>query len=155
MTVGPVIAGIGLALMVRVEPGTTYLTTVFPSMMVFGIGMAITVAPLTAAVLAAVDDRHAGIGSGVNNAVARIAGLLAIAVLPLAAGISSAGSLGGDSFTEGFQKAALIAGALCVAGGIVSWFGISNEAVPEERAGHAEHLTHTCIEGEPREAAPV
>ena len=89
MTIGPVTAGIGLILLMRVEPGVSYWTGVFPGMFVFGLGMSFLVAPLTAAVLAAVDEHHAGVASGVNNAVARIAGLLAIAILPLVSGLTA------------------------------------------------------------------
>jgi EmrB/QacA subfamily drug resistance transporter len=147
MTVGPIVAGVGLLILLTVQPGSSYLTSVFPSMIVFGIGMAITVAPLTAAVLAAVDDRHAGIGSGVNNAVARVAGLLAVAILPVVAGIGGTQGFAAEEFTRGFHKAALLSAVLCVLGGIISWFGISDERVPEDEAGHAEHITHTCVEG--------
>jgi EmrB/QacA subfamily drug resistance transporter len=123
MTLGPVIAGLGLALFARVEPGTSYFATVFPAAVVFGLGMALTVAPLTAAVLAAVDARHAGVASGVNNAVARVAGLLAIALLPLAANMRSVGQ-DPVAFTAAFHRAMFIAGGLCVAGGINSWLTI-------------------------------
>ena len=74
-------------LIVRIVPGASYPEAVLPAVVVFGLGLAITVAPLTAAVLAAVSDNHAGTASGVNNAVARLAGLLAVVVLPVAAGM--------------------------------------------------------------------
>jgi EmrB/QacA subfamily drug resistance transporter len=78
MSVGPLVAGAGLLMLVGAGAHAPYLRTVFPSMLVFGLGLSITVAPLTAAVLAGVDEEHAGVASGVNNAVARVAGLLAI-----------------------------------------------------------------------------
>jgi EmrB/QacA subfamily drug resistance transporter len=78
MAIGPVVAGAGLMLLIRLGLHAPYATTVFPAMLVFGLGLSITVAPLTAAVLAGVDEEHAGIASGVNNAVARVASLLAI-----------------------------------------------------------------------------
>lgn len=120
LALGSFIAGIGLALMARVDEGSTYLNAVFPSALVFGAGLALVVAPLTAAVLAAVEDRHAGIASGVNNAVARIAGLLAVALLPAVSGISGSDGLDPEVFSNGFQRAVLITGALAALGGLVS-----------------------------------
>ncbi len=94
MTVGPVIMAGGLLLMLRIEPAAGYFTHALPGILVFGLGLTLTVAPLTAAVLAAAEDRHAGVASGVNNAVARTAGLLSVAVLPLLMGLS------GDDFNR-------------------------------------------------------
>jgi hypothetical protein len=81
MALGPIVAGIGMLLMIRIGPDAAYALDVFPAVMVFGLGLAATVAPLTATVLDSVEERHVGIASGVNNGVARVAGLLAIAVL--------------------------------------------------------------------------
>lgn len=117
MTVGPLIAAVGLALMARIVPGTTYVGAVLPAVVVFGIGLSITVAPLTAAVLSAVPDTYAGTASGANNAIARVAGLLAIAVLPIAAGIHAGP---GQPLGHGFSTAMLIAAACCVAGGLTA-----------------------------------
>ncbi|QNI04885.1 MFS transporter [Mycobacterium kubicae] len=117
MTIGPLIAAAGLALMARITPRASYLEAVLPAVTVFGLGLAITVAPLTAAVLAAVSGNLAGTASGVNNAIARLAGLLAVAVLPVAAGIPAGiGQPLGYSFTV----AMLIAAAVCASGGIVA-----------------------------------
>lgn len=81
MTAGPIVGGLGLILLLRVDSSPDYITDVLPAIFVFGLGLAATVAPLTATVLDSVDERHVGIASGVNNGVSRIAGLLAIAVL--------------------------------------------------------------------------
>ena len=90
MTVGIVALAIGMALMSRIGPHASYLTDVLPAVVVFGLGLSLTVAPLTATVLASADVRHAGVASGVNNAVARAAGLVAVAALPAAVGLGAA-----------------------------------------------------------------
>jgi EmrB/QacA subfamily drug resistance transporter len=117
MTVGPLVAGVGLALMARVQPGGDYLTSVLPAVVVFGIGLSITVAPLTTTVLAAVSEQHVGVASGVNNAVARVAGLLAVAVLPAVAGIHADP---GEPLGPGFARSMLICAVLCAVGGVVA-----------------------------------
>jgi EmrB/QacA subfamily drug resistance transporter len=81
MTVGPMVAGTGLLLLLMVDVNADYVTQVLPGLVVFGLGLSATVAPLTATVLAAADPRHSGVASGVNNAIARVASLLAIAVV--------------------------------------------------------------------------
>jgi EmrB/QacA subfamily drug resistance transporter len=81
MTAGPIVGGLGLLLMLRVDADAEYLADVLPAILVFGLGLAATVAPLTATVLDSVEERRVGIASGVNNGVSRVAGLLAIAVL--------------------------------------------------------------------------
>jgi hypothetical protein len=117
MTVGPLIAAVGLALMTRITPGASYPEAVLPAVAVFGLGLMITVAPLTAAIFAAVSENHAGTASGVNNAIARLAGLLAIAVLPVAAGVHAGV---GQPLGHSFVVAMFIATAVCATGGIVA-----------------------------------
>jgi MFS family permease len=126
MTVGPALAGAGIALFALAQPDRSYWEGVLPGAVVLGIGLTITVAPLTAAVLAAIDDRHAGIGSAINNAVARIAGLLAVAVLPAVAGISGTGK--GLGLARGFDRSMFIAGGMCIVGGVISWMTIRTVA---------------------------
>jgi EmrB/QacA subfamily drug resistance transporter len=123
MTIGPLIAGVGLALMARVTPGHGYAEVVLPAVVVFGVGLSITVAPLTATVLAAVTEEQVGVASGVNNAVARLAGLLAVAVLPVVAGVSDSGGLG-----PGFGRAMVVAAVLCGAGGLFAFATIRSDA---------------------------
>jgi EmrB/QacA subfamily drug resistance transporter len=139
MTVGPLIAAVGVALMARIVPGATYVGAVLPAVVVFGVGLAITVAPLTAAVLSAVSDAYAGIASGVNNAIARVAGLIAVAVLPLAAGIRAGP---GQPLGPGFSLAMLITAAICVIGGITAWLTIRTGAdvAPQVLPG----INHAC-----------
>lgn len=124
MTFGPLTAAAGLLLMVRIQDGQSYISGVLPGVIVFGLGLSLTVAPLTAAVLAAVERGREGIGSGVNNAVARVAGLLAVALLPVIGGIADIEDLSGAAFSSGFQRATLVSALLCAVGGVISWFGI-------------------------------
>lgn len=118
MTVGPLIVAVGLVLLGEVGAGDGYAASVLPAAVVFGLGLALTVAPLTAAVLAAVDDHHLGVGSATNNAVARLAGLLAVAVLPALAGVAIEGA--GPDGLPGYPAALRIAAALCVAGAFIA-----------------------------------
>jgi EmrB/QacA subfamily drug resistance transporter len=127
MTVGPIVAGAGMALYALVEPGRSFWVSVLPAATVMAVGMTITVAPLTATVLAAVEDRHAGLASAINNAVARIGSLLAIAVVPSVAGVAVGGKA--VDLDSGFGMAMMIAGALAAAGGVVAWFTIRRAAV--------------------------
>ncbi|HWR49011.1 MAG TPA: MFS transporter, partial [Pseudonocardiaceae bacterium] len=117
MTIGPLVAGAGLALLVRAVPGVSYLSGVLPGVAVFGLGMAITVAPLTSTVLAAVEEEHVGAASGANNTISRIASLLAVAVLPLAVGLGNSGT---GPLGPAFGHAMLISAALCGLGGITA-----------------------------------
>jgi EmrB/QacA subfamily drug resistance transporter len=126
MTLGPLLVAAGFVLYTRIGPGASYLAEILPGMLVFAFGLTLTVAPLTATVLAAASAEHAGMASAVNNTVARAAGLLAVAILPVAAGISGAGALDPDRFDDGFRMAVLLAAALCAAGGLISWFAIRN-----------------------------
>jgi hypothetical protein len=120
MTVGPIVAGGGLALLVRVGADASYVADVLPAMLVFGFGLSVTVAPLTATVLAAAPGRLIGIASAVNNDVARIAGLLAVAVLPGLAGISPEAYAHPAQLSTGFHHAVLISAGLCALGGVLS-----------------------------------
>jgi EmrB/QacA subfamily drug resistance transporter len=126
MTLGPLLVAAGFVLYTRIGPGASYLTDVLPGMLVFALGLTLTVAPLTATVLAAAAAEHAGIASAVNNDVARTAGLLAVAILPVAAGISGTDALDPTNFNAGFHTAVLLAATLCTAGALTAWFAIRN-----------------------------
>ena len=120
MTIGPLDAAAGVLWMGQIDAHASYLRDVLLPVVVFGCGLAIFVAPLTASVLDAAPDRLAGVASGVNNAVSRAAGLLAVAVIPVAVG------LGGDDYTDpvgfaaGFSRAALVMAALLGAGALIA-----------------------------------
>ena len=120
MTTGAAIAAVGMLLFARVQPGASYLSVVLPPTLIFGFGLALLVAPLTSTVLAAVKESDTGIASGINNAIARLAGLIATAALPLAAGIGGAAKLQGAAFAAGYTRAMVISAGLCAAGALVA-----------------------------------
>ncbi|MEO7571537.1 MAG: DHA2 family efflux MFS transporter permease subunit [Acidimicrobiales bacterium] len=126
MTIGPIGVAIGLLLWTRVDAGASYAGAVLPGAVVFGLGLACTVAPLTATIMAAADEAHLGAASGVNNAIARIAGLLAVAVLPLVIGLDTAGSP--VALDGAVDDAMLIAAGLAVVGGLVAWTTVRTAA---------------------------
>jgi EmrB/QacA subfamily drug resistance transporter len=121
MTIGPFVLAAGIVMLSGIEPGDAYLESILPGVIVFGVGMTIFVAPLTAAVLAALPDERAGIASAVNNAAARFAQLLASAVLPAAAGLSASTAVGPGAFADGYSRAMMIAAAVAVCGGLIAW----------------------------------
>jgi EmrB/QacA subfamily drug resistance transporter len=138
MTVGPLLVAVGALLMTRIEAGSDYVADVLPGVLAMGLGLATVVAPLTATALASVEDRYAGIASGVNTTVARAAQLAAVAALPLAAGITGATYADPDAFTDGFRIAMVITAALSAVGGAVAFAGIRNpERVPEAEVEEA------------------
>jgi EmrB/QacA subfamily drug resistance transporter len=125
MTVGPFVAGVGFLLLVTAVPPVDFLLHVLPGIVLVGLGLAITVAPLTSAVLGSIHPDQAGIGSAINNAVSRVAGLVAIAMT---------GSIVGATLdVAGFQRAMVVVAALMFIGGIVSWVGIRTP-VPKQEA---------------------
>ncbi len=133
LVVGPMVVALAMVLLTMVTPGASYLGTVLPAVLVFGFGLAITVAPVTATVLASAEDRHAGVASGVNNAIARTGGLLAVAVLPTAAGLSGAAYADPVALTDGWQTAMWLCAGLCVLGGLVA-FWVRNDVLDDESA---------------------
>ncbi len=120
MTVGPLVMAAGALLLLSVQQDFVYWTQVLPGIVVFGLGLTITVSPLTSAILGSIDPEQAGIASAVNNAVARVAGLIAVAMLGVI--------VGGQLDLDGFHRAAAVVTAvLLVIGGSVSFAGIRNE----------------------------
>jgi EmrB/QacA subfamily drug resistance transporter len=156
MSVGPVIIGIGLALFTRLGPSGNYLSEVLPALVVFGLGLALNVAPLTMTVLDAVPAEHAGMASAVNNDVARAAGLIAVAVLPAAAGLSGTSYLHPLQFSAGFHRASLISAGLCVAAGLLAAVTIRNpRGAAAEAAASAEErpVLHCGLDSPPGRVA--
>jgi len=116
-------------LLTRVGAHASYLTDVLPAVCVFGLGLSLVVAPLTATVLASADVRHAGVASGVNNAVARAAGLLAVAGLPLAVGLTGADYRIPAQFGDAFRTAMIICAALLAVAAVASAIMIDNDVL--------------------------
>lgn len=124
MSVGPLVMALGTLAMTRIGPDVAFWVDVLPAVIVFGLGLAIMVAPLTATVLAAAPDEQAGLASGVNNAVARAGSLLAVAALPIAVGLGGDDYADPGAFDGAFHHAMLICAGLLVAGGALSWVTI-------------------------------
>ena len=154
MTVGPLLVALGTLLMVRIEPGADYVADVLPGVLVMGLGLATVVAPLTATALSAVDDRHAGVASGVNTTVARAAQLAAVAALPLAAGITGESYLDPDLLTTGFQRAMAITAALAALGGILAAIFVRNPERVEAEPVPAATGWFCGVEGPPLDTCP-
>ena len=128
MTLGPIISSIGVFSMLSVQIPVNYWTQLLPGILLFGIGLSITVAPLTSAILGSIKTSQAGIGSAVNNAVSRIAGLIAVAVIGVFAGTSLD--------LEGFRTGMGMCAALLFVGGMISFVGITNR--PKPGVGHSK-----------------
>jgi predicted MFS family arabinose efflux permease len=123
MAAGPAVGAVGFLLLLLVRPPVNYWVQVLPGLLVFGLGLAMTVAPLTSAILGSVDPERSGVGSAVNNAVARVAGLVTIALAGLV--------MGGQLTTAGLQRSMAVTAGLLLLGAAVSGLGISNDEVLE------------------------
>ena len=119
MALGPLVAAAGYVLMTSVAEPFDIWTQLLPGLVVFGLGLSITVSPLTAAILAAVDPAQSGIGSAINNAISRIAGLIAIALTGVI--------IGGSMDFGGFRRGLFVAAVLFAVAGLISWVGIRND----------------------------
>jgi MFS family permease len=162
LTVGPLLIAAGMLLMSRIEIGDGYVESVLPGVLVFGLGLACVVAPVTATALAAADPGHSGVASGINNAVSRTAQLMAVAVLPLIAGLSGADYESPQAMADAFQMAMLVSACLAASGSVIAWATIRSDVL--ERAGDPERAPcqealdrvperHCAVAGTPLESA--
>jgi EmrB/QacA subfamily drug resistance transporter len=148
LTVGPLLCAVAMLLMLRVGRDADYLTDVLPALLVMGTGMVTLVAPLTATVLASVDTSRAGLASGINNAAARAAGLIAVAALPLLAGMGPEAYRSADAFDSAFRRAMPICAGVLVAGAVLAFATVRRPA-PDCR--HPECRTHGSVTTPPLE----
>jgi len=158
LTLGPLAIAAGMLLMTRIDPGDSYVGSVLPAMLVFGSGLTLVVAPITATVLAAADSRHAGIASGINNAVSRVAGLLAVAVLPLVGGLTGDAFYDPAQMTHGFHVAMVATAALSAAGGVLAWLTIDPHVLEPERERPPHYqcpISGTPLRADREEPEPV
>jgi EmrB/QacA subfamily drug resistance transporter len=118
MGLGPIVGGVGYLLMLGIGEQPNYFTQVLPGVLIFAFGLTATVAPLTAAILGSIPEAQSGIGSAINNAVSRIAGLITIALIGVI--------LGGALTVESLHRGLVVTAVLLIAGGVVSWIGIRN-----------------------------
>ncbi|GAA0973712.1 Multidrug resistance protein Stp [Nocardioides aquaticus] len=129
MAAGPVVAAAGVVLMLRIGPGASYAADVLPAVVVLGLGLATMVSPLTATALAAAPPEHAGAASGINNAVARTAGLVAVAAIPVLAGLDGRVYADPVAFDAGFGTALLISAAVLLAGGALAALTVRDDVL--------------------------
>ncbi|MGH3121186.1 MAG: MFS transporter [Streptosporangiaceae bacterium] len=158
MTGGLLVAAAGLALLTRIGPQTSYVADVLPAVLLFGLGLSMTVAPLTATVLASADERHAGVASGVNNATARAAGLLAVAGLPALVGLSGAALHSSTALNRGFHEAMLICSGLMVLAALGSAVLVDNNVLRSpsgDELPEPECLTNCAVGAPPLEPRPA
>ncbi|MFR9674472.1 MFS transporter [Streptomyces sp. TR02-1] len=134
LTAGPLLLACGMLLMLRIDEGDPYVSSVLPAVVVFGLGLATTVAPVTATALAAAPAEHSGVASGINNAVSRAAQLAAVAALPPLAGISGGDFTDPGALTDGFHTAMAITAALAAAGGVLAFATIRSDVLARAAA---------------------
>jgi EmrB/QacA subfamily drug resistance transporter len=154
LTLGPLFSAAGILLVLRVGLDTSYPTDVLPALLVMGLGLVTLVAPLTATVLASVDTAHAGIASGVNNAVARAAGLIAVAALPLLAGAGPQAYRSADEFNRIFHRAMPICAGVLVVGSLIALWLVRRPQGAQQDARQPECKVHCGVGAPPLEAHP-
>jgi EmrB/QacA subfamily drug resistance transporter len=148
LLVGSAVCAVSLLLAMRIEGGASYLTQVLPVVVLIGIGIPLITPPITATVLSAVADSRAGIASAVNNGVARAAGLVVVAALPLLAGLPQDATENPAALDRGYGLSMLICASLFLAGGVVSWLGLPRHAAATRPVGRY-HASLTCPQLEP------
>ncbi len=148
LTVGPLLCAVGMLLMLRVGENASYLADVLPAVVVMGTGMVTLVAPLTATVLASVDAGRAGLASGINNAAARAAGLVAVAALPLLAGMGPDAYRSAQEFGATFRRAMPMCAGVLVLGALIALTTVRN---PKDAAPGSECRTHCGVDAPPLE----
>jgi EmrB/QacA subfamily drug resistance transporter len=149
MTTGPLVIAASFLLFTRLGSSGNYLTAVLPAVLVFGLGIAINVAPLTATAMSSAPAEHAGVASAVNNDVARAASLIAVAVLPALAGITGNSYLHPAALAHGFKMAAVIAAVFCAAGGVLAGFTIRNPRREKTAEPGEPSCFHCALEATP------
>ncbi|WP_113703142.1 MFS transporter [Nonomuraea lactucae] len=135
MTAGILVAGLGFLWMSTIGPGASYVLQVLPAVTVFGLGLSAVVAPLTATVLASADERYAGTASGINNAVARTGGLLAVAAVPPAVGLVGDAFERPEVFDAGFRTAMLVSAAMMLVAALITFLTIRTNVLAPDQAG--------------------
>ena len=153
MTLGPLLVASGLLAMTRIEVGGTYVADVLPGVLLFGLGICLTVAPLTSTALGSVDEHHTGIASGVNNAVARTGQLVFVASVPLLAGFAPGQMIVGDELLDGFHRVLWISATVIVGAAAISWFGLGPRVRPPARSAEAPPVFHCAAAGPPPQVA--
>lgn len=148
LTVGPLLCAAGMLLMLRAGPDASYVADVLPAVLVLGLGLVTLVAPLTATVLASVDVARAGLASGVNNAAARAAGLVAVAALPLVTGMGAEAYRSAPAFDDAFGRAMVVCAGLLVAGAVVAFATVRR---PGPDCRRPECRTHVSVVAPPLE----
>jgi Na+/melibiose symporter-like transporter len=149
MTVGLILAAAGMLLLTRIGPHASYVRDVLPAVTLFALGLAGVVAPLTATVLATADVRHAGVASGVNNAVARAAGLLAVAAIPPLAGLTGDAFADPTAFGAGFRTSMVVSAVLLAAGAVLTYLTVHDDVLQIAPAAAAPECRTHCAVGAP------
>lgn len=152
LTAGSLILAAAMLMMAGIDPGGGYLGSVFPAVLVFGIGLTAIVAPVTATVLGAAPSDSSGIASGINNAVARVGGLLAVAILPMLGGLSGDDLFDPARMADGFRAGMLGAAALAAIGGAIAWTMIDSRREPPPGEEEAAEATATAPPPQPSSA---